>query len=909
MKTIKKLHTLLLVWLSLNGASAMAQCYQATSTSTNILSTFNNRTKQLIVNNALNTVVFIHRNDAALLGGDNGIFRYDISTDNGATWQINQGNLNPTSLVNVRGGRYPQMAIYNPTGNTNPSNAKVVYHGSVFNGNNWDSYVTGSAPIFGSTSTENYNQVGVSGTEIAGGMCQSTPGVFWAIDKKVDPTTFLIQGVRVLKGTYAGGDVTWSVGADLALDLNLDNFTVGFLSDWTINFDPSGQHGWIALLGHLNGSSDYTPHPIFFHSSDGGATWTGPVQLDVNSFSSITSLQSDPSCSQEIDLTVDANGHPHALVGVFKKANFPYGTDRNQFGNLYDFSYNGSTWSASHVGQLSMTQGFNSGGIFRNRPQMSRSDDGTRIVYTWSDSDLPSSLGQAYNLKAVTYDVATGRRSCAINYAIRCSSDLDGNMAITTVSPTMIEEGGVYTVPVMITTEDLSGPFPYPAKYYYLNDLTFTAADFTAIPPTTTLTITVSGQIPFCAGGSAQLTASSAGAYLWNTGETTQSITATGGTYWVVNPNDNYCISASNSIAAEAIPNPEIYTFNPTTTLCPNGTVDLIAFYYTEGNSILWSNGATDAEISVTTPGIYTVTVDGCTSEFPLEVIAGSIPSNDNLCNAQDLTIGVTTSFNNTCATVEANEPIPPTVPYVSNDQNGWYDDSFMGYANLDNTVWFSFIAPGSRAVNILVQGFDTQVALYSSSNGSCSGTMSLVAANDDYDFYDQSLINRAYCLERGKRYFIQVDGFFASQMQGTILVTAVPNTVTICHNQSATRTRTLTISGCGLADHLSHGDVIGTCSPLRLSASMEDDITSTSLSAYPNPAHDRLNISFDSDVQESYTLQMADVTGRIVSTTTGETVSGENKLELGLNDISTGLYFLILRKGDNVIQLRIVKE
>src|SRR6185436_16354915 len=112
---------------------------------------------------------------------------------------------------------------------------------------------------------------------------------------------------------------------------------------------------------------------------------------------------------------VDMNGHPHAFIGVFEYGGYPYSIYQSSLGHLYDFSYNGTAWSANQISPVSYAAFFHSGGMVNNRPQLSRSDDGSKIIFSWVDSDVPSSMGNAPNMKVVTYDVATGNKSCAIN--------------------------------------------------------------------------------------------------------------------------------------------------------------------------------------------------------------------------------------------------------------------------------------------------------------------------------------------------------------------------------------------------------------------------------------------------------------------------------------------------------------
>jgi hypothetical protein len=295
---------------------------------------------------------------------------------------------------------------------------------------------------------------------------------------------------------------------------------------------------------------------------------------------------------------------------------------------------------------------------------------------------------------------------------------------------------------------------------------------------------------------------------------------------------------------------------------------------------------------------------------YGIDVTSGTAPANDNLCDAQQLTVGVPTSFDNTCATVEPGEVIPPLGSFASNNQDGWLGDDF-DFINpaLQNSVWFSFIAPTSGAVNIRVNGNDFQLALYSSSDYTCNGTLTLIAANEfGTDFFD-NLINQAYCLKKGKRYFVQVDGYYGTQGPGTIEIVEVPNTVTICHRTSNGSSHNITVSGCALQDHLAHGDVIGECPAARFSTADMDEVSSISLNLFPNPANDLLNISFISEMDEEYTLNIIDITGRCISSYTKNAVEGENETQLDLRDLKQGVYIVQIKKGDKLIQANIVKQ
>ncbi len=144
------------------------------------------------------------------------------------------------------------------------------------------------------------------------------------------------------------------------------------------------------------------------------------------------------------------------------------------------------------------------------------------------------------------------------------------------------------------------------------NDLTVTT-NGAAIP-----IISASGALEICQGSSVVLTASSAGGYLWSTGETTQSIEVnTSGSYWVRGYQSGNCFaqSVSHAVTVLATPATPIISTSGAVALTPsNPTVTLTS---SAGTSYSWTNGATTQSITVNIPGTYSVTItgsSGCTS-------------------------------------------------------------------------------------------------------------------------------------------------------------------------------------------------------------------------------------------------------------------------------------------------------
>ncbi len=182
-------------------------------------------------------------------------------------------------------------------------------------------------------------------------------------------------------------------------------------------------------------------------------------------------------------------------------------------------------------------------------------------------------------------------------------------------------------------------------------------------------TITASGPTTFCAGGSVVLTSTPGTAYLWSTGETTQSITVTASGSYSVSIVDGACSSAASNVIAvtvNPIPAAPTITAGGPTTFCTGGSVVLTSSYATGNN---WSTGATTQSITVSASGTYTVnaTVLGCTSPDASQTITvNPIPAAPTVtpggpttfCSGGSVVLTSSVSAGNTWSTTESTQSI-----------------------------------------------------------------------------------------------------------------------------------------------------------------------------------------------------------------------------------------------------------
>lgn len=130
-----------------------------------------------------------------------------------------------------------------------------------------------------------------------------------------------------------------------------------------------------------------------------------------------------------------------------------------------------------------------------------------------------------------------------------------------------------------------------------------TATDLVNVTEAPGPTVMISGSTEICQGGSATLTASGADSYLWNTAQSTASITVdTAGVYSVTGM--NACGTATTSAVVAELDLPSVAIIGDTI-ICQGSSTVLTA---SGTGPFTWSNGQSGASITVTQPGSYVAT-------------------------------------------------------------------------------------------------------------------------------------------------------------------------------------------------------------------------------------------------------------------------------------------------------------
>ena len=457
-----------------------------------------------------------------------------------------------------------------------------------------------------------------------------------------------------------------------------------------------------------------------------------------------------------------------------------------------------------------------------------------------------------------------------------------------------------------------------------------------------------SGPVAFCAGGSVNLTVGAPfSAYHWNTGATTQSITATiAGPYTVTVTNVNGCTGVSTmTVTVAANPTPSITYIG--TAPCQGGSGVLNPGYW---NAYLWSTGATTQTIPVSVAGYYYVTVTNaanCTGTAAIYVNVGPPPvpvitsstGVFSMCSGSSITLNtgnyasylwstgattqslvvtaagtysVTVTNANGCTGVTQKMVTVLTSPAPVITATNTFCTT--GNAALSVTLFASYNwSNAATTQSILVNTAGTYTITVSLSNG-CTGSTSATVSNGCITPTNES--TSAISFTTAMANWTQPSCYYGytiriskHNLNTWTSYTIAPNThYTFSGLAHATSYDWQIRTNCDAAQtNVSPWCAIQTFTTLgpRDAGYSEEPM----FKVFPNPTHDHATMLFYSSDETKFNVRLMDITGRIILNEDHEAMIGDNQYELNLETIAKGAYILVLQKGEHTQQAKIIVQ
>jgi hypothetical protein len=407
-------------------------------------------------------------------------------------------------------------------------------------------------------------------------------------------------------------------------------------------------------------------------------------------------------------------------------------------------------------------------------------------------------------------------------------------------------------------TATLNSSTTFTVTGYSANGCSATSTFTVIVNPNPTPVITPSGPTSFCTGGSVDLLASPVGTYLWSNNETTSSIHVTqSGTFTITVTDANGCSGISAPVQVTENPNPPAL-------LTPNGVISIC-----NTNGVMLNANAGDYGYTWYLNGV--VVQSGSNSGY-MAISAGVYQ-----VQVSDLATGCT-SMSQTATIVQGGGgPVASVV-----GSGGCGNFVFPGYSTpvtltgtAVNAVSYLWSPGGQTTASIQV----TQPGTY------CVTAYDAIGCPSD----------SPACVVVGT-----ADIRCGQNLQKVILCHVPPG--------NPGNPQTLCIAWSAVPAHLGNhpGDCLGPCSlyfPRLSSMASDDDISSFSIIAYPNPFSGTFSLEIFNSSGEPMNLVVYDVLGRIV-----ESHDDVNEHTLVGENLRKGIYFVEAVQGDSMQRVRIVK-
>ena len=591
------------------------------------------------------------------------------------------------------------------------------------------------------------------------------------------------------------------------------------------------------------------------------------------------------------------------------------------------------------------------------------------LIYSW----LPG--GATTNTLLVTPTVTTiytvtgknelcsGTKTIALTVVPLPTVTITGNTVICSGSSTTLTAsgGGTYLwsngASSFSITPNLAGVYT----------VTVTNGGCTAVKSVTTIVnaLPVFSVTPItstiCAGTNVTLTAIGATTYTWMPGNLTGSsvlvIPTITTTYSITGTNSGPCVS-TKTVIVNVLPSP-IVSITGNTVICAGSSTTLTA---TGGGTYLWSTanlkGSNNASVTVSMSGVNTVTVTGANGCITIASISTTVlalpvltvsPTSTTICSGTSVTLNasgaltytwmpggstinplvvspLTTAVytvigkNNNCSatkTISINVLPSPTVTISGSTSFCFGSTTTLTATGGGTYLWTLPNLTGSTSPSVVVGMAGVSMVTVTSSNG-CKTIKSVtttviypptiaVTPTSSVAFNGSNIILTA---SGAYSYTWMPGSMTGSTVSVSPLATTVYTVTGLNFHQSCPGTKTVMVT------FDPNAGFIGNNSTPRIEEIQTSNVQATNnssdLSVFPNPSNGVLNIVLDHAIEESYTIELFDMFGKLVYSVNESNISNE-KLSVKLNlqplHLAEGIYLINVNSNKTIYSNKIRLE
>jgi hypothetical protein len=399
--------------------------------------------------------------------------------------------------------------------------------------------------------------------------------------------------------------------------------------------------------------------------------------------------------------------------------------------------------------------------------------------------------------------------------------------------------------------------------------------------------------------------------FLWDNGQTTHTATnLAAGSYNVTVTHPNGCILNTSVVVAE--PEPfieEVSIENVTCASSTNGQLSVVPTLSAGLLDFAWNTGDSTATISNLVVGAYTVTVTnalGCTNTRSMEILAPTPPAlqmaaSPTCAGMATGSAGVTVQGGTAPFAYQWNDPNNCVVAVAPNLAAGNY---LVTITDANNCTFVSNpITVGSTTPNVVATSAASQVCPGATVQLNAAGGVSYVW-NNTTSLSNASISNPLATIQSPTTYIVTVTTAQGCTATANVTIstktpptpTATPANTTICggnhvqlmasNNGSAatyawspstglnnaninapvaTPTNSTTYTVVATASNGCTASTQVTVEVIACAVGMDDIAATDFVSLYPNPATDGVTIWVEAPTSTTATLQLFDVTGKLV--------------------------------------------